>query len=148
MAAPYIIFDGTLPGPAGSVATQLHDTHIAVHRQRAVNLFQFLLSDNKSLLTLNITPEANTCIVGLPNSSKVRVLHCIGIGASGLGEMSPTDDQILLMHGDGNNDIGAPAPLVLPPDILEQRDTLCMTDEMFQLNLTVPEFNWPLVPRI
>jgi hypothetical protein len=148
MADPHIIFDGHLPGLAGSVTAQLHATDIAVHRQRAVNLFQFQISDDKSLLTLNITPEANTCIVGLPNLSKVRILHCIGIGASRLGDISPTDDKILVMHGDGNNDIGSPAPLVLPPDILEQRDTLCMTEEMFQLKLPVPEFNWPLVPRI
>jgi hypothetical protein len=148
MADPYIILNGHLPGPVGSVATQLHETNITVHCQHAVNLYQFLISDDKSLLTLNITPEANTCVVGLPNSSKVRILHCIRIGASGLGDISPTDDQILVMHGDGNNDIRPPALLVLPPNILKQRETLCMTEEMFELNLTVPDFNWPLVPRI
>jgi hypothetical protein len=119
MADGNIIYNGTLPGADGSIATKLHMEDIAVHRQRAIDLFQFLIDPNQELLQHNINPSPTTCIVGLPNSHQVRVLHCMGVGASGIGAISPIDRKMLFLHGDGDKDIGPPSLLVLPTSLLE-----------------------------
>ena len=54
MAYEPTIFDGTLPGPVGNVAMSLNDNEIAVHRQRAIDLFQFLTPEDRVLLQLNM----------------------------------------------------------------------------------------------
>jgi hypothetical protein len=150
MANPYHLFNGVLPGPDGSVAEQLQSVDIAVHRQRAIELYDFLTLDNKVLLELNVNPAPLTCIAGLPNSNKVRVLHSIGVGSSGIGAVSPIDGKLLFLHGDGNPDIGPPTPVTLPTDVLDIVDTLCMTAEQFDTNLTAggAAYAWPLTPRI
>jgi hypothetical protein len=143
------LYNGTLPGPTGQVAMQLHAEEIAVHRQRAADLFTFFQDPTKNLLDLNSDSQPRTCIIGLPSSSKVRVLHTIGAGASGIGSVSPIDGQLLFLTGDGGNDIGTPVPLVLPPTILESNETICMELEQFKTLMTDQEgaFTWPLQRR-
>jgi hypothetical protein len=149
MADGNIIYNGTLPGADGSIATKLHAEDIAIHRQRAIDLFQFLIEPTRELLQLNVNPSPTTCIVGLPNSHQVRVLHCMGVGASGIGAISPIDGKLLFLHGDGNKDIGPPSPLVLPSSLTERHDTICMTHAQFTTNLETggAEFSWPLTAR-
>jgi hypothetical protein len=140
------LYNGTLPGPTGQVATQLHAEDIAVHRQRVADLFTFFKNQNKNLLDLNSDNQPRTCIIGLPSLSKVCVLHTIGAGASRIGSVSPIDGQLLFLTGDGGNDIGTPVPLVLPPSILDSNDTICMELEQFK-NLMMDQegnFTWPL----
>jgi hypothetical protein len=148
-AAPFL-YNGTLPGPAGSIAPILAETPIATQRNLATNLFTFLTSENKQLLQLNVDPTPTTCIIGIPNSSKIRVLHCMGIGSCRIGENSPIDGKLLLLHGDGNREIGAPNPLVLPAQYLDKTEKLCMTRAQFDANLaaTGGAYTWPLTPRI
>ena len=150
MANPYHLFNGVLPGPDGAVAEKLQLVDIAVHRQRAIDLYDFLTMDNKVLLELNVRPEPLTCVIGLPNSKRVRVLHCIGVGSSGIGAVSPIDGKLLFLHGDGNADIGAPTPVILPADVLDVVDTLCTTQEQFDANILAngPGYAWPLTQRI
>ena len=149
MALPPVVFDGTLPGPIGNVAIALHATDAATHTQRSIELHRFLVDPEKVLLQLNMDHTPRTCVVGMPNSSKVRILHSIGIGASGIGSVSPIDNQLLFLTGDGGPDIGTPLPLVLPPETLALTQKLCLTQEQFiaQINAQGATYTFPLVRR-
>jgi hypothetical protein len=95
----------------------------AVHKQHAIDLFTFFMEDNKEILQLNMNTSSYTCVIGLPNSVKVQVLHCIGIGTTAIGHMpSKIDGKLLFFHGDGVQDIGSPLPIVLPQSILTKTD--------------------------
>jgi hypothetical protein len=148
--ADAVIYNGTLPGPDSAVATVVSADDMAVHRQNAIDLYQFLVDDAKQLLQLNVDATPRTAVLGLPNSSKVRLLHCLGAGASGIGAISPTDGKLLCLTGDGDQEIGAPTPMVLPPEVLELREVICMTEAQFltQLAEKGPTYTWPLVSRL
>ena len=90
-----------------------------------------------------------TCIIGIPMSPKVRVLHCPGVGASGIGANSPIDGRLLFLQGDGNNGIGAPSPLTLPPTVLDKHTTIYMTRNQFNTNLGTQgaTYSWPLTTQ-
>ena len=150
MAYEPTIFDGTLPGPVGNVATSLNDNEVVVHRQRAIDLYQFLTDENKVLLQLNMDHTPRTCLVGMPNSSKVRVLHTFGIGASGIGSISQIDNKLLFLTGDGGPDIGTPLPLVLPPETVTMADRICLTADQFstQIKAQGATYTFPLVRRL
>ena len=75
------------------------------------------------------TPQ--TCIVGMPDSHRICVLHAIGTRSSGIGAMSVLDNKLLFLTGDGGLDIGMPLPLVLPPETLTKSDQICLTQEQF-----------------
>jgi hypothetical protein len=87
----------------------------------------------------------------MPNSSKVWLLHCIGVGATAIGQMpSAIKGKLLFFHGDGGQDIGTPLPIVLPQSVLTKNEVLSMTQEQFHTNLNAqgPTYLWPLVPHI
>jgi hypothetical protein len=152
MADPYDynIYNGTLPGPVGNVATALHgDDHVARQKTSAATFFTFLQDPNHNLLQLNMDNTPRTVVFGIPNSSKLRVGHSLGLGASAIGSTSPIDDKLLILTGDGGHDIGAPAPLVLPKSVVDTRAVITMSEEMFKLKLTEKgaNYSWPLVSR-
>ena len=136
MAYTPVLYDGTLPGPIGNVATTLSTTEAATHRQRAIDIYQFFVDPDKILLQLNMDHTPRTCILGMPDSHHIRVLHAIGTGSSGIGAISVLDDKLLFLTGDGGQDIGTPLPLVLPPETLTKRDRICLTQEQFITQLT------------
>ena len=145
-----VFYNGTLPGPDGAVADQLNNPDINVLRQRAIDLYQFWVNDEKEFMQLNMDHTPRTCLLGLPSSPMVRVLHTTGVGASGLGSVSNIDNQLLFLTGDGGPDIGSPLPLALPKSIVEQHDVLSMTKEQFHTGITAQgrNFTWPLVRRL
>lgn len=150
--APHVpvLYRGTLPGPIGAVANQLNTETIETHRQRAIDLYQFLVNDDKEFMQLNMENTARTCLIGLPSSSTVRVLHTTGVGASGLGAMSDIDNKLLFLSGDGGPDIGSPLPLTLPKSIATASQVISMTTTQFHANLTAQgrTYTWPLVRRV
>jgi hypothetical protein len=149
MAYEPVLYDGTLPGPIGAVATSLSTTDAATHRQHAIDLYQFFVDPDKVLLQLNMDHTPRTCIVGMPDSHQIRVTHAIGTGSSGIGSISLLDNKLLLLTGDGGPDIGTPLPLLLPPETLDKRDRICLTQEQFVAQLTAQGANhsFPLVRR-
>ena len=152
MAEPYVytIYNGTLPGPVGYVPTALHgDDHVARQKTNAATFFTFLQDENRNLLQLNMDNTPRTVIFGIPNSSKLRIGHALGLGASAIGHTSPIDDKLLILTGDGGHDIGAPAPLVLPKSVVQTRAVITMSHDMFKTKLTEKgaNYSWPLVSR-
>jgi hypothetical protein len=142
-------YDGTLPGAAGQVGAIIGQVDIDVSKQRAVDLYQFFTDPNRNFLQLNLDNTPRPCIVGVPNSKKVRLLHCMGVGASALGTVSVLDDQLLFLTGDGGPDIGSPLPLVLPKSSIDMQRVFTMTPEIFYASMTTEGANyaWPLYPR-
>ena len=145
------IHDGTLPGPVGNVATALNTDSFADQRTAATAFFTFLTNPEKELLQLNIGEgdKPRTFLINLPNSSKVRVGHCIGVGASAIGTTSPTDGKLLVLTGEGGHDIGAPAPLVLPKSMVTTQEVISMSHELFVSRLAEKgkDYTWPLTSR-
>jgi hypothetical protein len=144
-----VIYSGTLPGPTGDVPTILGATDINIQKQRAIDLYQFLVGNNRDLLQINNDAEPRTCLIGLPSSSKVRVLYCMGVGSSSIGAISAIDNQLLFLSGDGNADIGPPSPILLPTTAADTREVLTMTVDKFNTALTTKgaDYSWPLVKR-
>lgn len=144
-----IIFDGNLPAPVGNIATILHEVTIAAQKTAASDFFEYLQSQNRELLQLNMDNKPRVFIFGIQGSSKVRVCHSIGMGASAIGTTSPTDGKILALTGDGGQDIGASSPLVLPTTMVEQQDVIAMSHDYFvnRLEEKGEHYSWPLASR-
>jgi hypothetical protein len=143
------LFDGTLPGATGEIGQVFAAMDMETQRTNALQFHEFLVNPDSELLTLNGDNTPRTCIIGLPNSSKVRVLHCFGIGASAIGATSPIDNKLLALSGDGGHDIGAPAPLVLPKSVVTANEVIAMSHDMFCSRITDkgPDYSWPLTSR-
>jgi hypothetical protein len=143
------LFDGTLPGATGEIGRILAAMDMETQRTNALQFHEFLINPESELLTLNGDNTPRTCIISLPNSSKVRVIHCIGIGSSAIGSTSPLDNKLLSLTGDGGHDIGAPAPLVLPKSAVRVSDVVAMSHELFCSRIAEkgPEYSWPLASR-
>jgi hypothetical protein len=100
------LFDRTLPGATGEIRRVLAAMDMETQRTNVLQFHEFLTNPDSELLTLNGDNTPCTCRISLPNSSKVRVLHCIGIGCSAIGATSPLDNRLLALTGDGSHDIG------------------------------------------
>ena len=78
---PYtpVIFDGTLPAPNGEIATELHKVAVDALKQQALEIYQFLRNENRESIKLNMDHTPRTCVIGLLQSSQVRIVHCLGV---------------------------------------------------------------------
>ena len=96
---------------------------------------------------MNVDELPRTAVIGIPGSCLVKVVYGLGLGVSAIGQESPLDSKVLMLHGDGNQDIGVPQPLVLPLDTLDLKDVATMTEEQFTTTVTVKgaEFQHPLL---
>ena len=137
----------TLPGPDTNIGHSIAETPIDTQRQIAIDFFTFLKSENKQLSQMNADNVPRTCVIGIPGSSLVKIVYGAGLGVSGIGQQSPIDSKLLVLHGDGGLDIGTPRPLVLPLESLEENEVASMTQEQFTETLTVKgaDFQHPLL---
>jgi hypothetical protein len=144
-----IIYSGTLPGPVGNIATVIHSVPIDQQKQQFLDFYTFLSDDTSVLLQLNADKAYRVCLVGLPASSKVRIVHCMGLGSSAIGMTSPVDNNLLLLTGDGGIDIGTPIPLMLDTTVRSKQETFSMTEAQFftQLESQGANYTWPLRRR-
>jgi hypothetical protein len=145
-----IFTDNKLPGPASAVATQISNTPIDEQRQQAIDFYTFLVGEDRNLLELNSDTTARTAIISIPGTNNVKVVYGASIGASGIGRTENTDDQLLLLQGDGGGDLGTPRPLTLPKTVLNRAEIASMTEAQFTAALTTQgnNFTYPLVARL
>jgi hypothetical protein len=136
-----------LPGPDTNIGRIIADTPLNQQRQIAYDFFTFLNGDNRELSQLNADTVLRTAIIGMPGSKLVKVVYGAGIGISAIGQHSPINSRLLLLHGDGGPDIGLPHPYVLPTETLTANNVAVMTDEQFTTTLTDkgPNFAYPLL---
>ena len=76
-----------LPPPTVTLTMELHN-NIPLNKQRcyATQLYTFLTQANADLSILN-NPANNqtTCMVNIPDTSKVRIVHSLGFGTNPIG---------------------------------------------------------------
>ena len=109
---------------------------IADQRKCATNFYNFLIDPNKILLQLNTDLMPQTALISLPQSSQVKVVYGIVMGASGIGQSSTIDRQMLMFTGDGGKDLGSPNTLALPGNLCHINQINTMTHQQFSDRLT------------
>ena len=146
---PVMFTANALPGPMGNVPTQIAQNDIATLKQHAIDLFNFLEDPNAQLTQLNVDNTPRLAIINIPESSKVKVVYCFGIGASPIGVSSNIDGKFVSLTGDGGNDVGSPQPLVLPASIRTRQNVSTMTHDHFCQTITAKgaNYTWPLKSR-
>ena len=77
-------------------------------------------------------------------------MFCGGVGLSGIGQSSPTDNNFLWMHGDGGAELGAPSTLMFPTSARDVKQVSCMTEDQFKQKLVKKggnTYSWPLITK-
>ena len=134
---PVLHVAAALPGPTGDVPKLLDTTSKEDQRKQADGLFDFLTSVDPALARLNEGNDIFVALVNVPKTSLVKVVYGLGLGSSPIGpSVSAIDGKLLMLHGDGNKDIGPPQPLVLPSTMVEKKSIATMTDDQFSSTLT------------
>ena len=66
----------------------------------------------------------------------MRVIFCMGIGSSPIGEnASPVDGKLLFLQGSGNTDLGPPQLVCLPATVVELNMAVVMTVAQFSTRI-------------
>ena len=140
---------GELPTATTNIGRVIATTSMNDQHQQAVDFFNFLQDENRQLLQLNADTVPRTAIICIPGLNYVKTVYGVSIGASGIGQNSPTDGKLLVLHGDGGIDIGTPHPFVLPLDTLDMREVGVMSDDQFRTAVTTAgaDFHHPLLAR-
>eukprot|EP00957_Ditylum_brightwellii_P159937 12174274-Ditylum_brightwellii.AAC.1 len=71
-------------------------------------MHEFLWDLTTPLLNLNTNRGRFTAMINTTHSNKVKLIHCVGVGASTIGAASPTDGKLLMLSGEGNKTMGCP----------------------------------------
>jgi hypothetical protein len=144
-----VLSDGSTPTPTALVAQELHRTPCDTQLQQATEYFDFLTNTTSNMLELNSDDTVRTAIIGLPNSSDVKIVYSGGFGSSGIGRTLVEDGKFLFLCGEGGEDIGTPATLSLPDTIRTMTEVAIMTPAQFTTKVTEkgPDFTWPLYNR-
>ena len=109
-----------LPPPTAQLAMELHNK-IPLDEQRryATQLYTFLTQVNADLSILNNPAnKQTTCMVNIPDTGTVRIVHSLGFGTNPIGEVSPIANHVLTLTGDGST-ATPPQVLTLPKDIAD-----------------------------
>ena len=136
------VWDGELPSATGITAKEFEKTPTADQTTLASQVYTFLSDQTSTLTQLNAEQRLFTLLVNIPQSNIIKVIYGLGIGTSGIGEMSPNNNKILALTGEGNNIIGCPQALILPNTIREIKKLKCPTDTATQENLKTNPTNW------
>jgi hypothetical protein len=144
-----VLSDGSLPLPTALVARELHRTPRETQLQQATEYFDFLTNTTSNMLELNSDDVVRTAIIGLPNTSEVKIVYSGGFGSSGIGRSSSEDGKFLFLCGDGGDDIGTPATLSLPATIRTLAKVAIMSPVQFTIKVIEKgaDFSWPLYNR-
>ena len=147
---PVLHTTASLPKPSGNIPTTFNTTPFADQRATAAEFYSFLTSADPQFLRLNESTKRYTALVNIPRTTLVKVVFCPGMGSSPIGEAaSPIDDQFLLLHGDGSEDMGPPAALCLPKVIATPRVVNVMTEVQLKDTLASkgPTYAFPLLTK-
>eukprot|EP00957_Ditylum_brightwellii_P178403 13589200-Ditylum_brightwellii.AAC.1 len=71
-------------------------------------MHEFLWDQSSLLIKLNANGGKFTALVNIPQSNKIKVMHGFGVGASAIGENSPTDGMLLMLSREGDDQLGCP----------------------------------------
>ena len=147
---PVLHLVSSLPTAVGDVPKFLRNTSLENQRSQADELFTFLSAPAPALTRLNEGTTVYVAVVNVPKTSLVKIVYGMGFGSSPIGvAASPVDKKILFMYGDGNNDVGPPQALCLPPTMVDKKPIVTMTELQFSTQLTAKGvgYTYPLLPR-
>lgn len=132
----------TPPAPVGYIATELHKIPTLEQHQMAEEFFTKIDNATPDLLQLNALKKAVAFLVGVPETSMVKLMFAPGFGTPSVNGQSPLDDTILGLTGEGGPDIGFPEVLVLDSNQLTAKvNCLVPTDQKVKTDLTAtPQF--------
>ena len=141
--------DDTLPAATGNVPTSISSTPPATQLLQTRQFYDFVANANADLLSLNSDVVPRTALICLPRSSTVKVVYCLGRGASPIGSISPLNNKILMLTGDGGNGLGDPTPIVLNEHSFVEHAVSTMTHAQFSATLTDKgrNYRYPLLSR-
>ena len=144
-----LFFEDTLPGADTNIGNIIANTPIEDQRTQCIDFYNFLTDENHQLSQLNLDTIPRIAIIGMPGSSLIKVVYGAGIGVSPIGQHTPIDDRLLLLHGDGGPEIGTPQPFTLPFTTFEKNEVATMTIDQFKTTVTTKgsDFQHPLLPR-
>eukprot|EP00587_Corethron_hystrix_P013140 CAMPEP_0113324386 /NCGR_PEP_ID=MMETSP0010_2-20120614/17002_1 /TAXON_ID=216773 ORGANISM="Corethron hystrix, Strain 308" /NCGR_SAMPLE_ID=MMETSP0010_2 /ASSEMBLY_ACC=CAM_ASM_000155 /LENGTH=197 /DNA_ID=CAMNT_0000183731 /DNA_START=39 /DNA_END=631 /DNA_ORIENTATION=- /assembly_acc=CAM_ASM_000155 len=107
--------DTSAAGPTGDVSKAIKATLIPDQRTKAEEFFTFLTTPNPTLARLNEGNNIYMVLVNVPKTLLVKIVYGLGLGSSPIGTTASAINGKLLLHGNGNKEIGPPQPLVPPP---------------------------------
>eukprot|EP00957_Ditylum_brightwellii_P104236 7940003-Ditylum_brightwellii.AAC.1 len=93
---------------------------IAQQKERAEAMHTFMWNPSNTLLHLNADGGKFTALINTPQSNKVKVVHGIGVGTSAIGSSAPTDGNILMLTGEGDQHLGCLDVFYLPSTIRQK----------------------------
>eukprot|EP00957_Ditylum_brightwellii_P158864 12092005-Ditylum_brightwellii.AAC.1 len=102
------VWSGALPAATGFTAKTYAAMPIAQQKKRAEAMHTFLWNPANTLLHLKTNGGKFTALINTPQSNKVKVVHDIGVGASAIGSSAPTDGNLLMLAGEGDQHLGCP----------------------------------------
>ena len=138
------------PTAKGTIACLLKAKEKTQQRAQADELYNFLQSADPALARLNESSKCYVGVISIPKTKFVRVVYGFGFGTTPIGaETAPTDGQLLLLHGEGDADIGPPLPLCLPASTVKTERVATMTNEQVAelLQRAGARYSYPLLQR-
>ena len=109
-----------LPPLTATLAMELHN-NIPLNEQHCygTQLYTFLTQANADLSILNNPANNQTmCMVKIPDTGTVHIVHSLGFGTNPIGEILPIANHVLTLAGDGAS-ATPPQVLILPKEIAD-----------------------------
>ena len=126
------------PPPTTAIAKEMHKVIMTKQHINTTQLFAFLTNEDKDLSQLNaLDNKPAACIINLPQTDQVRVIHSLGFGTSPIGRVSLVANKILALKGNGDA-MNPPAVMVSPKDMVETVNCLTPTNEEFKTKMAEP----------
>ena len=124
-----------LPPPVAKLAQEIHKIPLNEQRCHAAQLYSFLVQGNVDLSDLNNPANpTTTCMVNLPDSNMIRIVHSLGFGTNPIGQVSPIATHVLTLTGDGSAQ-NPPQALILPQEITTPLEIRIPTDNEFNTKI-------------
>ena len=89
-------------------------------------------------------------MVNVPKKSLVKVIYCMRMGSSHIGENeSPVHVKLIFFQGNGNTVLGQPQPVCLPATVVEPKTVTVMTVDQFSasINYKGAGYSYPLLAQ-
>ena len=136
------IWDDDLPAPTGNLTKKIEKICIAVQKDLAISVFQYLANVDSNLTQLNAKHRLYTALLNIPNSNSICIIYGLGFGSSGIGITSPIDNKLLTMSGEGDTTIGVSHALVLSISCIDFNKLHPQNEITFQTTLSTNKTSW------
>lgn len=121
------------PNAGGTIATEFAAVALDQQRIGATQLYEFLWgSAGEDMLRLNVGQALLMALVAIPATHMVKVVFGFGVGLAGIGEVNALQNKLLMLHGDGDLELGPPELMVLNTSCRNKVDVNDPQDDQIQ----------------